>query len=162
MKPTAQKGKNERGLKLLHRFIQKNRKSFPAYFRTKELKRYYLDGKLHFLQKDNEIIGFYVLDGEMFKSLFISKENRQNSSDILKSLFEKIKGENNLLTIAVNNNSKRVKKLCERNGFEPTKKFVKGKTHNLEIYAWRLQPTASGGGREKSFCLTLNNQNAII
>jgi len=122
---------------MLNEFLKENRKSFPNYFRIGELKNYYNNNQLHLLNYKNEMVGFYVLENEKFKSLFIKKEYRKYSKEILKNMFSKLKEKNNLLTIAVNNRSKRVKNLALKNGFLPSGEIVQGKTHLLEIYEWK-------------------------
>lgn len=122
---------------MFNEFLKENKKSFPNYFRIKELKNYYNNNQLHLLTYNNKIIGFYVLEIEKFKSLFINKDYRIYSREILKNMFTELKEKNCLLTIAVNNKSKRVKNLALKNNFLPTGKMVQGKTHLLEIYEWK-------------------------
>lgn len=115
-------------------FISENKKHYPKYFKIKELKNYYLKNELHPLKRYNKIIGFYVLENEKFKSLYIKKDYRTHSKNIIKKMFKELKSKNKILTIAVNNKSKKVKNLALKNGFNPTNQIVKGKTHYLEIY----------------------------
>lgn len=122
---------------MLSQFIKENRKSFPNYFRAKELKNHHKKKELYYLYFENVVVGFYVLEKEKFKSLFIKKEYRKYSSQILKEMFTKIKNENKLLTIAINPNSSRMKRLAIKNNFVETKKIVQGKTHRLVIYKWK-------------------------
>lgn len=122
---------------MLSQFIKENRKSFPNYFRAKELKNHHKKKELYYLYFENVVVGFYVLEKEKFKSLFIKKDYRKYSSQILKEMFTKIKNENKLLTIAINPNSSRMKRLAIKNNFVETKKIVQGKTHRLVIYKWK-------------------------
>lgn len=122
---------------MLSQFIKENRKSFPNYFRAKELKSHHKKKELYYLYFENVVVGFYVLEKEKFKSLFIKKDYRKYSSQILKEMFTKIKNENKLLTIAINPNSSRMKRLAIKNNFVETKKIVQGKTHRLVIYKWK-------------------------
>ena len=122
---------------MLNEFLKENKKSFPNYFRISELKNYYNNNQLHLLIYKNEIVGFYVLENEKFKNLFIKKDYRKYSREILKNMFTELKEKNYFLTIAVNNKSKRVKRLALKNGFLPSGKTVQGKTHLLEIYEWK-------------------------
>lgn len=117
-------------------FIQENKKSFPKYFRIKELKNYYNNHQLYPIWYNMKVVGFFVLEGTMFKSLYINKDYRPMSKDLLQKVFEYSKAVRKELTIAVNERSKRVMKLCERNGFEKTETMVRGKTHELAVYKW--------------------------
>ena len=121
---------------MLNDFLKKNKKSFPKYFRITELKNHYKNNQLHFLYFEQEICGFYVLENEKFKNLYINKNYRAFSKQILKNMFTELKEKNNLLTIAVNNNSNKIKNLALKNDFAPTGLVVQGKTHLLEIYKW--------------------------
>lgn len=118
-------------------FLKANRKSYPKYFRMKELKKYLENGQLHEITRYKKVVGFYVLEDEKFKSLYINKNYRQYSRNLIKKMFKNLKQKCELLTIAVNNRSKKVRNLAIRNGFKPTNKIVNGKTHLLEVYEWK-------------------------
>jgi len=123
-------------LKELSSFIVENRKSFPKYFKAKEIKKYHKENKLYKIMWVETMVGFYVVDGTQIKNLFIKKEYRRHSKLFLKEMFDNIKNKLDYATLAVNENSFKVKKLAIKNGFIATDNYVKGKTHRLRIYSW--------------------------
>ena len=93
----------------------------PSFMRKKELKQYELNGK----------VGFYVLDGEKFKNLFIAPEFRRNglATQVIKKHIP------DGITICTTKRSCSIKKLIIRLGFKPTGKIVDGKQSKLEVWA---------------------------
>jgi hypothetical protein len=117
-------------------FIKENRKSFPKYFKVRELRKYNKNGQLYQIYFLTSLVGFYVLEEEKMKSLFIKKDYRTFSKEILADIFKHIKSTVDYCTLAVNEMSPRVKRLAIKNGFVATDKYVKGKTHKLRVYEW--------------------------
>lgn len=120
----------------LNQFIIDNRKSFPKYFKARELKKYNEKGQLFPIYFIGKMVGFYVLEEEKMKSLFIEKFMRSNSSQLLEQVFNDIKTKVSYCTTAVNERSPRVKRMVLKNGFVPTDRYVQGKTHRLRLYEW--------------------------
>lgn len=102
----------------------------PSFMRKRELKKYAVDGKLHYIRVGGEIVGFYVLDGKQFKSLFIAPAYRRLG------LARKIITEHlaDGITIATTHRNCLVKKLIKKLGFYFTGKIVDGKQSKLEIW----------------------------
>lgn len=120
-------------INLINSFFTRERKSFPQYFKIKELKEQHKLGNLYILI-EYDILGFYVLENEKFKNLYITKDKRK--SGFVEYLIKKIKYENNLITIAINEKSRRMKKFVKKYGFAPTNKTVQGKITQLTIYKY--------------------------
>lgn len=125
-------------MKELHEFIQVNRKNFPRYFKTKELKKFYNNNELFKIYDFGKMIGFYVLSGSQFRSVFIDKTvNETTRRERLNQVFNQLQKEHKYITIAVNNRSLRVKKFALRYNFKDTQKVVIGKDNlSLNIYEW--------------------------
>lgn len=119
----------------LNNFIKENRKSFPNYFRVKELKEYYNNEKLKMITLNHKTVGFYVLDGSQLKSLFITKDHRKTG--LIDMVMLVIQQSQPYLTLALNKNSSRMMKFAKKFGFNETKRNVKGKTYNLTIFEYR-------------------------
>ena len=119
----------------LHNFLKENRKSFPNYFRVGELKNYHKNGQLKTIAHDKKTVGFYVLENEKLKSLFLLKNYRKMGivEKTIKSLLKK----ENYITIAINKKSVRMIKFANKYNFKETEKEVKGKTYNLTVYEYR-------------------------
>ena len=102
----------------------------PSFMRKKELKKYELDGKLHYIYFNSKQVGFYVLDGEKFKNLFIEPEYRRHglaTKTIVKHMADGI-------TICVTRRMCNIKKLIIKLGFQFTGQIVDGKQSKLEIW----------------------------
>ena len=50
------------------------KKQLPSFMRMRELKAYEQKGQLHYIIEDNVCKGFYVLDNEKFKCLFVEPQ----------------------------------------------------------------------------------------
>ena len=120
----------------LNQFIKDNRKSFPKYFKAKEIKKYHKKGQLYTIDFIGTMVGFYVMEEEKMKNLYIIKSLRSNSNMLLEQVFKDIKSMVDYCTIAVNERSSKVRKLALRNDFVPTDTWVQGKYHKLRLYAW--------------------------
>lgn len=102
----------------------------PSFMRKRELKKYAVDGKLHYIRVGGEIVGFYVLDGKQFKSLFIAPAYRRLG--LARKTIEKHMADG--ITIATTHRNCLVKKLIKKLGFHFTGKVVDGKQSKLEIW----------------------------
>lgn len=102
----------------------------PSFMRKKELKKYEADGKLHYIYHENEVVGFYVVDGTMFKNLFIAPEYRRLG--LARKVISKHMADG--ITIATTRRNCPIKKLIQKLGFEFTGKIVDGKQSKLEIW----------------------------
>lgn len=118
----------------INSFFTRERKSFPSYFKIRELQAQYEEGNLYVIIQ-GDIYGFYVLENEKFKNLYITKEKRK--SGIIEYIMQVVKYENNLITIAINEKSRRMKKFVKKYGFVSTEKTVRGKESELMIYEYR-------------------------
>lgn len=122
------------GLESLNKFFREERKSFPKYFKMKELRAQYEKGNLYLIISDKGIFAFYVLEGEKFKNLYIPKVFRKTR--VIEMVVEYLQKNNKILTIAINENSRRMKKFCKKYNFFPTDKVVQGKESKLTIYKY--------------------------
>lgn len=110
------------------------KKDLPSFMRIRELNKYESESKLHYVVIDNEIAGFYVLDGSMFKCLFIKPEYRGRglASNIIKEI-----ASNQVITIATTKRICGIKRIIMRLGFVSTGIVVQGKQSPLEIWTSR-------------------------
>ena len=119
-------------------FISKYKNQFPVFMLEGELLKYEEEGKLHEIIFSDEIVGFFVLDEEKMKSLFIAEECREYSSIILPGVYQFAKIlSKGYLTIAADPNNPRTAKHASLNGFKKTDRTVQGKDRLLEIWEWR-------------------------
>ena len=124
--------------KRISEFISKYKNQFPTFILESELLKYEEEGKLHEIIFSNEVIGFFVLDEEKMKSLFIAEEYREYSSIILPGVYQFAKIlSKGYLTIAADPNNPRTAKHALLNGFKKTDRTVQGKDRLLEIWEWR-------------------------
>lgn len=102
----------------------------PSFMRKRELKRYAADGKLHYILADGQQVGFYVLDGTMFKNLFIKPEYRKQglASRVIKQHMA------DGITICTTRRECKVKRLIRKLGFHFTGVVVDGKQSKLEVW----------------------------
>ena len=107
-------------------------KELPSFMRIKYLKDMEAKNKLHYIRVNKKVAGFYVLDGSMFKCLYIEPKYRgaNLASVIIKDTCKKQK-----ITIAtlVKRNCC-IKHIIKKLGFTPTGIIVQGKQSLLEIW----------------------------
>lgn len=103
---------------------------YPKYFKVRELLRYNDEGKLIPLFVATEIIGFYVLDGDKLKNVYISEEYR--GQGYAKQVFSKFVGSG--VTVATVSRKCPVRHMVELfGGIEVG--TVMGKYSDLTLYA---------------------------
>lgn len=107
------------------------KKDLPSFMRMRELKKYEADGKLHYIETPDGIAGFYVVDGSMFKCLFVDPQFRGQgiASQIIKNESYK-----QTITIATTKRMCGIKRIIVRLGFVNTGIIVQGKQSQLEIW----------------------------
>lgn len=107
------------------------KKDLPSFMRMRELKKYEADGKLHYIETPDGIAGFYVVDGSMFKCLFVDPQFRGQgiASQVIKNESHK-----QTITIATTKRMCGIKRIIVRLGFVNTGVVVQGKQSQLEIW----------------------------
>jgi hypothetical protein len=124
----------------IDKFILGEEKNFPPFMMAEELKKYNHEGKLHPIIFSDQLVGFFVLDKEKFKSLYVCPEAREWSSEIIPGVYQYIKIlSNGYLTIAADPNNPKTIKNASRNGFVCTGRKVQGKDRELEIWEWKTE-----------------------
>ena len=107
------------------------KKQLPSFMRMRELKAYEQKGQLHYIIENNVCKGFYVLDNEKFKCLFVEPQYRGNG--IATTIIKNIINTQNI-TIAVTKRNCGIKKIIINLGFQNTNIIVQGKQSLLEIW----------------------------
>lgn len=107
------------------------RKELPSFMRMKYLKQMENENKLKYISFENHICGFYVLDGSMFKCLYIAPKYRKMGLATLtiQSIIDKQK-----ITIATTKRNCGIKRIIKKLGFINTNEIVQGKQSLLEIW----------------------------
>lgn len=107
------------------------KEKLPSFMRKKYLKEMIQDNKLHHIYYENKVVGFYVLDEEKFKCLYVRPDYRGLglSTRIIENIIQKQQ-----ITICVTRKSCAIKKLIKRLKFTPMNKIVEGKNSPLEIW----------------------------
>lgn len=107
------------------------RKELPCFMRMKYLKQMETENKLKYISYDNHICGFYVLDGTMFKCLYVAPSYRKLglATQTIKSIIEK-----QTITIATTRRNCPIKRVIQKLGFINTHQIVQGKQSLLEIW----------------------------
>lgn len=108
-----------------------NNFKLPSFMRKRELKLYKQKGLLHYILYNDEIAGFYVLDGEMFKNLFIALDYRKLglATQIIRELASK-----QHITICTTRRMCGIKRIIIKLGFVYTGQEVQGKQSILQIW----------------------------
>lgn len=108
------------------------KKELPSFMRMRGLKKYEADGKLHYIETPDGIAGFYVVDGSMFKCLFVKPQFRGQgiASQIIQTESRK-----QVITIATTKRICGIKRIIMRLGFTNTGVVVQGKQSELQIWA---------------------------
>lgn len=117
----------------INSFFSKERKSFPSYFKIKELREHYKNNNLYVVI-EGDIFAIFVIDKEKFKNLYVKKEKR--GKGVTEYIIQWIKYKNKLITIAINQKSRRMKRFAKKYGFKETTKEVQGKESLLTIYEY--------------------------
>ena len=124
----------------LEEFLDVYKNQLPPFMVDVELLNYEKEGKLHEIVEDGEMIGFFVVDEEKMKSLFVREESRYLTPEILPGVYQFAKILSpGWLTIAADPNNPRTAKHALLNGFVKTDRTVQGKDRLLEIWEWRAQ-----------------------
>jgi hypothetical protein len=118
------------------KFITDYSHQFPKFMTIKELLRYNLEGKLKPIIFKGEMVGFFVIDGTHFKSLFIQEDMRKYSRELLPHVFRIVKNRE-YVTMAVSPNDPKIRKFAVMNGFKRTNQTVIGKICLLEIWEYK-------------------------
>lgn len=107
------------------------RTELPSFMRMKYLKQMETDGKLHYISCNNNIAGFYVVDGNQFKCLFIAPSYRKRglATQAIQTEMRK-----QTITIATTRRICGIKRIIQRLGFTQTDMVVQGKQSLLEIW----------------------------
>lgn len=100
--------------------------------RMRELKQYEADGKLHYIETADGIAGFYVVDGLMFKCLFVKPQFRGQG---IASKVIQTESRKQVITIATTERICGIKRIIMRLGFTNTGVIVQGKQSKLQIWA---------------------------
>ena len=120
---------------MLNSFFRRERKRFPSYFKIKELREQYEKGNLYLVVEGGSVYGFYVLEGEKLKNLYVDKDHRKTG--VVDYIVEYVKYYNKLITVAINEKSRRMKKFVKKYGFVCTDRVVQGKESELVIYRYK-------------------------
>ena len=107
------------------------KKDLPSFMRMRELKQYEATGRLHYIVDNGVCKGFYVLDGSMFKCLFIEPQYRGTglATKVISNIMT-----NQVITIATTKRKCGIKRIIMRLGFQNTNVVVQGKQSLLEIW----------------------------
>jgi GNAT superfamily N-acetyltransferase len=107
------------------------RTELPSFMRMKYLKQMETDGKLHYVFHDNQVAGFYVVDGSHFKCLYIASAFRKQglATKVIQTEMAK-----QVITIATTRRICGIKRIIQRLGFTQTDIVVQGKQSLLEIW----------------------------
>lgn len=108
------------------------KKDLPSFMRMRELKRYEADGKLHYIETSSGVAGFYVVDGSMFKCLFVDPQFRGQG---IASKVIQTESRKQVITIATTKRMCGIKRIIMRLGFTNTGVVVQGKQSELQIWA---------------------------
>ena len=107
------------------------KKELPSFMRMRELKQYEADGKLHYIETPDGIAGFYVVDGSMFKCLFVKPQFRGQG---IASKVIQTESRKQVITIATTERICGIKRIIMRLGFTNTGIVVQGKQSKLQIW----------------------------
>ena len=128
---------NVEGLK---KFIKDEASNYPPFMLVEELLKYLDEKKLHGVEFNGSIMGFFVLDEEKFKSLYITPIFRSSTNLTLPAIYNQVKRmSNGYLTVAADPNNPRTIKHMKLNGFKNTKRKVQGKDRELEVWEWKAE-----------------------
>jgi GNAT superfamily N-acetyltransferase len=104
----------------------------PSFERIGYLRKMSDEGKFNAIETiDGEEIGFFILDGTMFKSLFLIPEYRRQG---IGTSIVKFFAEESNITIATTIRTSPMRKIVTHLGFKRTNKIVNGKQSKLEIW----------------------------
>lgn len=112
-----------------------NNWKLPSFMRKTELKKYKNENKLFYIYYNDKIVGFYVLDGSMFKNLFILPEYR--NLGLATKTISKI-ANSQYITICTTRRNCGIKRLIVKLGFCYTGIEVQGKQSILQIWENRM------------------------
>jgi len=125
-------------IQTLDEFLRTYRFQIPTFMVDAELLNYEKEEKLHKIIEDDEMIGFFVVDVEKMKAIFVREESRDHTSEILPLVYQFAKILSpGFLTIAADPKNPRTAKHAALNGFTKTDRTVQGKECVLEIWEWR-------------------------
>lgn len=107
-------------------------KELPSFMRIKKLRNLYNENKMHLIKVNNQVVGFYTLDKNMFQNLYIKKEYRKLGL-ATKSIQEEMQKQR--ITIATTRRTCGIKRIIQKLGFHFTGEIIQGKQSLLEIWA---------------------------